>query len=267
VSVTCVTGLQKDNAYSVPAKPVSSGSACRMQPVETLDLRWYRLLLGRAAEQIYARNSILWKEGDATEGLFLLDSGALRLTRETGDSHANVLGEESGPAAILTPGVFDGGPNCTSARAVTDCFVRLLPRPELLDLCHENPDLLLKMAAALSCRDRRTAEFIDLVTVASVRQRVAHLLLDLMRQNGTQHLELPYSHSTLAQGLGTVREVLFRSLKQLQSEGVLHFRGSDIIVENARALREAAGISDRPVFTRYATSPTPRYLALVVGPR
>jgi CRP-like cAMP-binding protein len=236
-----------------------------MQPAETLGVRWYRLLLGQAAEHIYVRNSVLWTEGSVTEGLFLLESGTLRLTGDTGNSHANVLGEESGPAAILTPGLFDGGPNCTSARAITDCLVHLVPCRKLLALCRENPDLLWKMAAALSCRDRRTADFIDLVTVASVRQRVARLLFDLMRENGTVHLELPHSHSILAQNLGTVREVLFRSLKQLQCEGVLHFRGGEIVVENERALREAAGISDRPVFTRHATSPTPRYLALVVG--
>jgi CRP-like cAMP-binding protein len=205
-------------------------------------------------------------EGSTTDGLFLLRDGTLRFTRQDDSSHDTVLGEETGPAAILTPGLFDGGLNCTTATAVTDCTVHLVRRTALLDLCHETPDLLLTLTAALSRRDRRTADFIDLVTVADVRQRVARLLLDLCHQCGATRLVLPHSHSTLAQSLGTVREVLFRSLKHLQAAGVLRFRGGDIVIEDECGLRDAAGVRGDvdPVFDRDAAPPTPCYLALLL---
>jgi CRP/FNR family transcriptional regulator len=235
-----------------------------MRAEEALGVRWYKLLLERAAERTYARSAVVWREGTVTEGLFLLDSGVLRLTREAGGGQQVVLGEAAAPAAILTPGLFDGGPNCTTAKAVAECIVHVVARASLLHLCHDNPDLLLELTAALSWRDRRAADFIDLVTIGTVRHRVARLLFDLRRQAGSTRLALPHSHGTLAQSLGTVREVLFRSLKHLQSEGVLQFRGSEIVIEDEQALREAAGISHDadPVFDHHATSPTPRYFAV-----
>jgi CRP/FNR family transcriptional regulator len=247
-------------------EPLLNGSQERMRLAETLDARWYKLLLHRAEERTCARTCALWIEGAPTEGLFLLESGTLRLTRKDRCGQQIAVGEESAPSAILTPGLFDGGPNCITAIALTDCTVHVVARSSFLALCQQNPDLLLKLIAALCRRDRRTADFVDLVTVGNVRQRVARLLLDLMRQNGNKRLALPHSHGTLAQTLGTVREVLFRSLKHLQSEGVLRFRGSEIVIEDEQALSQAAGNHDDAdlVFDRHATSPTPRYLALLL---
>jgi CRP/FNR family transcriptional regulator len=237
-----------------------------MRPAVELGDRSYGLLLDRSTERAYARGCVIWTEGAITEGLFLFESGTVRLSRENDDGRNTTVGEESAPAAILTPGLFDGGPNCTTAKAVTDCGVHVVAHNRLVGLWHENPELLLTLACALSCRDRRTAVFIDLVTVATVRQRVARLLLDLMRQSRTRHLGLPHSQATLAQTLGTVREVLFRSLKQLQSEGVLRFRGAEIVIENEQALRAAAGNCHciEPVFDGHATPPTPCYVALLL---
>jgi CRP/FNR family transcriptional regulator len=235
-----------------------------MRLAEDLDARWRKLLLSRAAQRACACGDVLWIEGAATEGLFLLDTGTLRLTRAANGGQQAVVGEESAPAAILTPGLFDGGPNCTTAKAVTRCIVYVVPRSSLLALCHEHPELLLKLTSALSSRDRRAADFIDLVTAGTVRRRVARLLMDLMLQGGSNRLALPGSQGALAQSLCTAREVLFRTLKQLQSEGVLRFRASEIVVDDERALREAAGITQDadPVFDRHAASPSPRYVAL-----
>jgi CRP-like cAMP-binding protein len=249
-------------------EPLLNGSQERMRLAETLDARWYKLLLHRAHERTCARTCALWIEGAPTEGLLLLESGTLRLTRKDKCGQQIAVGEESAPAAILTPGLFDGGLNCITARALTDCTVHVVARSSFLTLCQQNPDLLLQVTTALSQRDRRTADFIDLVTVGNVRQRVARLLIDLMRQSGSTRIALPHSQGTLAQSLGTVREVLFRSLKHLQSEGVLRFRGNEIVIENEQALSEAAdSVHDAdPVFDLHATTPTPRYLALLLRP-
>ena len=153
-----------------------------MRVAGTVGAEWYRLLLRGAAERIYERTAVLWGEDSATEGLFLIDAGAVRLTRKVIGDRQIVVGEKPSPTAIITPGLFDGGLNCTTAKAMTNCVVHVLPRSRLIRLCHESPDLLLKLIVPFSGRDRRAADFMDLVMIGSVRQRVARLLLDVARQ-------------------------------------------------------------------------------------
>jgi CRP-like cAMP-binding protein len=75
-----------------------------------------------------------------------------------------------------------------------------------------------------------------------VRQRLIALVLRLAQKNGTPskggvHVELTETHEELAAELGTVRELVSRTLHQLQTEGFLEVNGRTIIVKDLAGLR------------------------------
>src|SRR6266511_2293016 len=94
-----------------------------------------------------------------------------------------------------------------------------------------------------SIRRRRSAWQIGTSTFASVRQRIARHLLDLAseRQRGSE-LVAAISQQDLADAVGTVREVVVRSLRELRHEGMLQTgRGGVAITAPERLLDVADG--------------------------
>ena len=224
---------------------------------------WFHALAQRAARREYVCGEVFFEEREPANELFLLSTGTVRLTRRTSSGESIVVGEETAPCILITPGVFDGGNNCVTAAAASDGLAHVLEAGTFKRFCMDHPNVLLQLLTDFSRRIRQTSEFIDLVTVGSIRQRVARVLLDLVDDCGDAAINLPCSQAKLALSIGTVREVVFRHLKHLQSEGVLHFHGSEIVVDNLGALQVAAGapIGSSHVFGPYATPAIPAYIA------
>jgi CRP/FNR family cyclic AMP-dependent transcriptional regulator len=105
----------------------------------------------------------------------------------------------------------------------------------------------VRMAKALLFElSERTATFIAEIgssTFSSVRQRIARHLLDLAsdRQRGSE-LVASISQQELADAVGTVREVVVRSLRELRRDGLLVTgRGGILVTAPERLLDEAHG--------------------------
>lgn len=216
-----------------------------------------------ARARLYASGELLFSENDLVDSVFVLSSGVIRLSRRTSSGQNIVIGEESAPCILITPGLFDRGSNCVTATAATEASAYVLRPRAFKRFCRQHPNILLCLLAEISRRLRQTSEFIDLVTVGSIHQRVARALLDCMDECGNAAFHLPCSQAKLALSIGTVREVVFRHLKQLQSEGILHFHGSEIVVADLNALRDAAGsrIGSEHIFGPHATPSIPAYMA------
>jgi CRP-like cAMP-binding protein len=58
----------------------------------------------------------------------MLARGELRITFKTALGGSVVLREQTAPAVIVTAGLFDGGVNCATATAVSDCATCTLRR-------------------------------------------------------------------------------------------------------------------------------------------
>lgn len=226
-------------------------------------------LAQRIGSRLFASGELLFSENEQVDSLFVVSSGVVRLSRRTSSGESIRIGEESAPCVLITPGLFDRGSNCATAAAATDVSAYVL-RPRAFKLfCRQHPNILLCLLAEISRRLRQTSEFIDLVTVGSIRQRVARALLDRMNECGSPVFHLPCSQAKLALSIGTVREVVFRHLKQLQSEGVLHFHGSEFVVDDLRSLQAAAGgkIGSAQIFGPHTTPSIPAYMAPGSGRR
>lgn len=105
----------------------------------------------------------------------------------------------------------------------------------------------VRMAKALLAElSERASAFVTEIrssTFSNVRQRIARHLLDLAtdRQRGAD-LVAPISQQDLADAVGTVREVVVRTLRELRHEGLLKTgRGGIAITSPERLLAEVYG--------------------------
>lgn len=208
-----------------------------------------RALSGRITRLRFGRGELLFNEGDACSGLFLVASGKIRIFKMSPSGREQVLSVETPGSSFAELPVFDGGRYPASASALEDAEVLFISRKDFQNFCREHPEVALKVLAVVGSRLRRLVGIIEDLSFTTVRQRLISVLLRLTEESGTTtkngvRLELTKSHQDLAAELGTVRELVSRNLSRLQAEGFLDVDGRTIVIKDLAALRREQSSSD-----------------------
>jgi len=201
-----------------------------------------RALAARATMKHFRRGELLFGEGDACAGLFLVASGKIRIFKLSSSGREQVLALEGPGSSFAELPVFDGGNYPASASAFEDSEVLFISRRDFHNFCREHPDVALKVIAVVGSRLRRLVGIIEDLSFTTVRQRLISAILRLAQVNGTPSkegicVELTNTHQDLAAELGTVRELVSRNLSRLQAQGLLEVDGRKIIVKDLASLK------------------------------
>lgn len=199
-------------------------------------------LRGRVTTKQYDRGEILFSEGDACRGLFIVGRGKIRIFKLSASGREQTLAIEGPGSSFAELPVFDGGTYPASASASEEAEVLFISRKDFQDFCREHPDVGLKVIAVVGSRLRRLVGIIEDLSFTTVRQRLIALILRLAQTSTTRssegvHVELTKSQQDLAAELGTVRELISRNLGRLQAEGYLDVNGRTIVVKDLAGLK------------------------------
>ena len=188
-----------------------------------------------------AKGSILFKEGDDGEHLYVIIDGKLKLGTSSGDGRENLL-------SILGPGemfgelsLFDPGPRTSTATAVTDAKLLSLSHEKVIPWLKQNPDVSLQLLTRLSQRLRRTNEAVGDLVFSDVPGRVAKALIDLGDRFGKTTPEgLLVNHDLtqeeLAQLVGASRETVNKALADFAGRGWLKLDGRSVLITDVERL-------------------------------
>ena len=188
-----------------------------------------------------AKGSILFKEGDEGEHLYVIIDGKLKLGTSSGDGRENLL-------SILGPGemfgelsLFDPGPRTSTATAVTDARLLSLSHEKVIPWLRENPEVSLQLLTRLSQRLRRTNEAVGDLVFSDVPGRVAKALIDLGDRFGKSTPEgLLVNHDLtqeeLAQLVGASRETVNKALADFAGRGWLKLDGRSVLIADVDRL-------------------------------
>lgn len=187
------------------------------------------------------RNEILFLAGEPAKGLYVIASGAVRAFRTNPDGREQVIHVERAVTTIAEVPVFDSGnyPSTTAAEEPTTLY--FLDKQQVLNTALEHPQLALAAVKLLASRLRRCAELVETLSLREVGQRLARLLLEESRNHGieTDHgttIRMRLTHNQLAARIGTVREVVTRTLIRLQDQGLIAHEGKDILIPDVKAI-------------------------------
>ena len=141
--------------------------------------------------------------------------------------------------------MFQKGTFPASAVAVDDVETLFLPADALFTLVTENPEMALRMLAALSLRLRMFAHKLAAQGQGGVACRLATYLLHRRQIGGGDCIRLGVSREVLANLLGLARETLSRQLSRFSEAGLVELRGKDIVILDVPALQATAAEGDR----------------------
>jgi CRP/FNR family transcriptional regulator len=196
----------------------------------------------RVSSKKYDRGELLFSEGDACRGLFLVGRGKIRIFKVSASGREQILSVEGPGSSFAELPVFDGGNYPASAAASEESEVLFISRKDFQEFCREHPEVGLKVIAVVGARLRRLVGIIEDLSFTTVRQRLIGLIVRLAQASSTRtsdgvHVELTKTQQDLAAELGTVRELVSRNLGRLQAEGFLDVNGRNIIVKDLAGLK------------------------------
>ena len=170
--------------------------------------------LGRViAIKSYKKNALIFSEGDPASGFYIVAEGKVKVYKLSAQGKEYIMNVFSSGQTIAEVTVFSGKDYPAYAQAITNGILLFLPKPQLLDILREYPEIALRMLAALSQRQRRFAEMIEDLSLRDVSCRLAKYLLNLASEKKSNTFSLDMQKSELALKLATIPETLSRNLK------------------------------------------------------
>ena len=196
----------------------------------------------RAVPRQFSPGELIFSEGDPCAGLFVVESGKVRIFKSSPAGREQVLAIEAPPSSIAELPVFDGGKYPASAAAVGNASLLFISRQDFHSLCLVHPQVALKVLRVVGRRLRMLVGIIEELSFTTVRARLISLLLRLARQQGRSleqgiELTLPASNQELAAQIGTVRELVSRNMSRLQAEGLIHLDARTVTIRDVEALK------------------------------
>lgn len=199
-------------------------------------------LLAAALPVGFAAGRVLFRAGQACEGLLLVLEGSVRVALR-GEAGHEILLYRVGPGetCVLTTACLLGG-QAYPAEGVVEEPVRglLLPAAQLEALLGASPAF---RRFALAQIGERLADLLALVSEVAFRRTDARLAAWLGERAAHQGPTLKVTHEGIARELGTAREVVSRLLKELERQGLVRVGRGTVEVEPAglARLRRLAG--------------------------
>ena len=203
-------------------------------------------VLATAPRRRFRAGQTLWAAGADAGALAVVLSGQVRVVRAVaaGRSAGRQYGVHTeGPGGTLGEVPFFAGgryPATAVATEATTCL--LLDRDTVARAVAADPELALRWLSRLAGRVRRLLERLDQQTGRTVEQRLATLLLARHAARGRAPFALAATQAEAAEELGTVREVLVRTLGRFRAACLVSTptRGRYVVTDRAALARLAA---------------------------
>ena len=191
-----------------------------------------------ALDRSYATGAALFRAGSIPPGVFVVVTGRVRVTRAR-DGRQYVVHSEGPGGTLAELPFFEQGPVPATAVALEPTRCLILTRAALREIMRDDPGVAWLFLQRLSGRVRSLLEKLDQASTQSVRARLAGYLLARATAERAGDFSLGMTQAQLAEELGTVREVLVRSLAQLRKAGAISSAARGRYrVANLAALRE-----------------------------
>lgn len=193
----------------------------------------------------YKAGQVIYLEGEPAEFIYILARGWVKATRMSRDGREQAMlflqpVDIFGDIAVFTGTTYPG-----TATALETVDAWAIPAASLVGLLDKFPELSHAVIRKLGDRVLHYIELVEDLSLRSVESRLANTLLQHAEQMD-DCLAVPRRAWTtfdeMAVRLGTVRDVLSRALKTLESEGLIKVEKERILLLDARHLAERGSL-------------------------
>jgi CRP/FNR family transcriptional regulator, cyclic AMP receptor protein len=208
---------------------------CDLSPAvaDTLELE--------ALTTTYPTGAVLFAEGQAPRGVFIVRRGRVKLSVCGSDGRTLILRIVETGGALGVAAVVGGYKYEATAETQEPCEISFLRQSDLLRLMRQHGELALWVTQHISqdyastCREIR-----DLILSDSASEKLARLLVGWLDQNAEarnpSQMKLALTHEEIGQMIGTSRETVSRLFAGFKKQHLIQQSGATLVIPSRIAL-------------------------------
>jgi len=192
-------------------------------------------------QKSFVKGQTIVSEGDKQENLYFVNAGVVKIFKTSSEGKEQII-------KIVRPGesfndvtVFGSGNSPYGAQALGNTIIYWIHKNDLMPIMEKNWKIVRNALETLGEQGRMLLTLIEDLSFKNVTGRVAKILLQNSEPgpDGFQKLT-QYEMAAMA---GTAREVVGRSLKSLEENGVISLERHRIVIKNKELLTQLAGLN------------------------
>src|SRR5204863_850267 len=138
----------------------------------------------------YAKNSVFITEGDASDSLFVVLKGKVKVLVSDNEGDEMILDTHC-PGEYVGEMALDGNPRSASVMTLEPTTFSVVARDPIREAIRENPDFALEMISRIIDRARLATNSVKHLALLDVYGRVARLLLEMAVDKGDGKAQIP----------------------------------------------------------------------------
>jgi CRP-like cAMP-binding protein len=198
---------------------------------------------GTSLQQFDAGEYICWA-GEPCTGLYMLRQGRVKLFKLSNKGRELIIRVMETGATFNEVPVFDDGRNVVNVASLEDSRVWVFEKKVIRQTLAEHPEMCTAIILNLTQNLRDMVGMIEELSFFQVTNRLARLISQLPDEQLSGSKDQRLTQDTLAARLGTVREVVARSLRELDQSGAIVVKRGRITVVNRTILEDWARCPD-----------------------
>ncbi|MGA8621388.1 MAG: Crp/Fnr family transcriptional regulator [Candidatus Sulfotelmatobacter sp.] len=171
----------------------------------------------------FRKKQIIFAQGDATDAVFVIQKGKVRLSAKSKAGKEATLGILSDKDFVGEDCLADQPLRIVSASAMTDCDLLRIEKKAMMLSLHREPTLSDLFVAYLLVRNIRYQEDLIDQHCNSSEKRLARILLLLTKKNTSDSVVPKLDQTTLAQMVGTTRSRVSFFMNKFRSLGLIDY--------------------------------------------
>jgi CRP-like cAMP-binding protein len=192
-------------------------------------------IAGRIIARDFSKGEQIFAEGEPCQGLYIVFRGQVRVYKLSAEGREQVLRNFKDGESFNEVAVFDGGPNPAHADATTPSTLWIIPRRLIFELARTRPEMAVAIIQNLGSQLRHLVGLVEDLSLRHISARLVRLLLETPA-GGPNASKL--TQQEMATQLGTVREMVARALKQLESRGLIEIKHGRIVIVDRQTLEK-----------------------------
>ena len=205
----------------------------RSPPVtaDVLDFDLLRKIAHQGGVRSYPANAVLINEGDASDSLFIVLSGRVKVYSNNADGKEIVI-TTHGPGEYVGELALDGGVRSASVMTLEPTTCSVVSGANLREFVAAHPDFASHLILKLIRSVREATESVKSLALEDVYERVIRLLNDISDplEGGQRRVRERLTQQDIADRIGSSREMVSRIFKDLTAGGYLDLSSGRIVV-------------------------------------
>ncbi len=246
-----ITGLGAERSSALrPALKINPNPAehlvlmCASALFTGLSQRECAEIVSCARARTFARDELLFSQGQPVRSLMFLQSGSVKQTQVSQNGSEVLLRMSGTGEAVNVQGESGSCSHTCSARAMEQCIALVWEYGKLQVLLAQFPQIRKNISQILAGRLRELEERFREVATEKVAKRLALVLLRLMKQIGKPEedgIQVSLSREELAQMTGPPLFTISRVLSRWAELGFVTPRREAVLVNDSQRLESLSG--------------------------